>query len=254
MKREDLCCPYPGPSFSKMRGVWAHMRNRPERTIGVLDTLHSKAGWAVSWAGAELGKEVVNFWPRFKRDGDVRFPRIQQTEAWWLGAELHDLAAGRSAILYHRARRWMREHRPGSYMMPNALKLEETITETAAEVERTPLPRTGTMIISVSSATVAAGVLLGMEHMELLGNYHVVLHMGYSRSQDTIRQHILHMAGVNHRADLIDEGYAYADRVDDHGAPFPCNPHYDGKAWKWLSNNDRDLDFSHPVVFWNIGA
>ena len=30
VKREDLCCPYPGPSFSKMRGVAAHIANRPE--------------------------------------------------------------------------------------------------------------------------------------------------------------------------------------------------------------------------------
>ena len=41
VKREDLCCPYPGPSFSKMRGVVAHIENRPEQVIGGLDTFHS---------------------------------------------------------------------------------------------------------------------------------------------------------------------------------------------------------------------
>ena len=55
VKREDLCCPLPGPSFSKMRGVAAHIANRPEGVIGVLDTFHSKAGWAVSWACSRLG-------------------------------------------------------------------------------------------------------------------------------------------------------------------------------------------------------
>jgi len=46
VKREDLCCPLPGPEFAKIRGVYSHIKNRPEDVIGVLDTYHSKAGWA----------------------------------------------------------------------------------------------------------------------------------------------------------------------------------------------------------------
>jgi len=107
VKREDLCCPFPGPSFSKIRGVVAHIKNRPESVIGVLDTYHSKAGWAVAYVCRELGKQCVDFWPRFKADNYTGgpAPRFQQQQAAELGATLVDLQAGRSAILYHTARK-----------------------------------------------------------------------------------------------------------------------------------------------------
>ncbi len=54
----------PGPSFSKIRGVVAHIKNRPESVIGVLDTYHSKAGHAVAYVCNHLGRQCVDFWPR----------------------------------------------------------------------------------------------------------------------------------------------------------------------------------------------
>jgi hypothetical protein len=50
--------------------------------------------------------------------------------------------------------------------------------------------------------------------------------------------------------ELIDEGYAYADRVDT-PVPFPCNPYYDRKAWKWIVENRAALP--GEIVMWNIG-
>src|SRR5690606_22118061 len=86
VKREDLCCPFPGPSFSKIRGVVAQRQNRPESVTGVLDTYLSMAGWAVDCAGWERGKKCVDYWPRFKKDppGDLP-PRFQQQQAAELG-------------------------------------------------------------------------------------------------------------------------------------------------------------------------
>jgi len=259
VKREDLCCPFPGPSFSKIRGVAAHIKNRPESVIGVLDTYHSKAGWAVAYVCRELGKQCVDYWPRFKKDppGDLP-PRFQQQQAAELGATLVDLPAGRSAILYHQARKHLAANYPGSYLMPNALKLPESITENAAEAVRTAphLPGSGTLVISISSGTVAAGVLKGFEEAGLLRNYNVILHMGYSRSQDAAREYIERAAGVSlgERVRFVDEGYGYADAARGVTAPFPCNPFYDLKAWKWLSDpaNLEPL-VGRPIVFWNIG-
>src|SRR5262249_34387357 len=140
VKREDLCCPG-GPNFSKTRGVYAHVAKRPEGVIGVLDTHHSQGGWAVARACAALNKHCVLFYPVRKADRNLLYTgmkptqdpvwgewgdilRPQQVAAFNLGAGLVPLAAGRSAVLYHRAKSALSEER-GSYMMPNALKLPE---------------------------------------------------------------------------------------------------------------------------------
>ena len=265
VKREDLCCPYPGPSFSKMRGVVAHIRKRPEQNIGVLDTFHSKAGWAVSWACKQLGKQAIDFWPLYKADGswggaDLQSwpPRQQQREARNLGALMVSLPAGRSAILYHRAKQWMVDHQDDQYTMPNALKLPESITENAAEAVRTikanALPPRGWIVLSISSGTVAAGVLQGFHQCGVLGNYRVLLHHGYSRSSEATLKYMEKMSGVNLSSvvKFVDEGYDYKAAAKGVEAPFPCNDHYDLKAWKWLQSNHNQLD-GGPITFWNIG-
>jgi hypothetical protein len=258
VKREDLCCPVPGPSFSKIRGVVAHIKNRPETTIGCLDTYHSKAGWAVAYVCNLLGKNSVDYWPRFKRDGAADAPRVQQQYARQLGATLVDIPAGRSAIMYHTAKKHLRENYPDSYLMPNALKLPESITENAAEAVRTAphLPGSGTLVISISSGTVAAGVLKGFEEAGLLCNYNVILHMGHSRSQDATREYIEKAAGLTlgDRIKFIDEGYRYADAAKNVRVPFPCNDWYDAKAWAYLEKPGVLDAIEGPVVFWNIGS
>lgn len=263
VKREDLCAPFPGPSFSKIRGVVAHIQNRPEEFIGCLDTFHSKAGWAVAYVCAHLGKKAVNYWPRFKKDGAVWLPRFQQQQSDRLGAELVDLKAGRSAILYHQARKHLAQHYPGSYLMPNALKLPESVTENAAEAHRTceagAVPDRGTLIISVSSGTVAAGVLRGFADAGALDGYGVVLHMGYSRSIDTMRAYMEKVSGLDlkdrERFQFVDEGYGYADAAPaSFQAPFPINPFYDKKALAWLARDEAAPLFAKgPVVLWSIG-
>lgn len=251
VKREDLCCPPPGPSFSKARGVVGHIQSLPMDTIGVLDTFHSKAGWAVAWACNRLGKRCVVYWPRYKADTE-RVPRVQQQNAQQLGAHLVDLPAGRSAVLYHAAKKHLAANWPGAYMMPNALKISESVEENAAEVLRTKLPPGGTLVISISSGTIAAGVIRGLHLSHLWGKYQVIAHMGYSRSFEAAGRYMEEKSRVtlDGFVDIVDEGYAYKDEAKGK-APFPCNSHYDLKAWNWLSTHIEQL--KAPVVFWNIG-
>ena len=174
-----------------------------------------------------------------------------------MGARMVAIRAGRSAILFHAAKKYLKEHHTGiSYMMPNALKLPESIAETAKEVERTRLPKDGTMVISISSGTIAAGVIKGMHRAGILSDYDVVLHMGYSRSPFAVRQYLGNKTGLGSiEMRIVDEGYNYADAVEDCGAPFPINPYYDAKAWKWLAGEagknlaDSAIRFDAPVVF-----
>lgn len=249
VKREDLCCPG-GPDFSKTRGVWAHIAKRPENVIGVLDTRHSQGGWAVARACQLLGKRCIEYYPDFKATrgqmGSV------QRKCLDLGAQVWPLQAGRSAVLYHQAKKHLAEH-SSSYMMPNALKLPEMVEETAAEVLRTPLPPVGDIIVSASSGTIAAGVIKGLIQKGWDGR--VTIHMGYSRSVKAMDGYVRDLAGDwgNQIGVLYkDEGYAYADAArPGEEPPFPSNAHYDLKAFRWWVNEGRRM--YRQALLWNIG-
>ena len=266
VKREDLCCP-PGPHFSKTRGVLKHIENRPETIIGVLDTSHSQGGWAVAQACRELGKECHLWFPWYK---DQEKTPAQQEEAEWLGAILHKLPAGRSAVLYHAAKRELGQLQSqkalfqgqelSTYMMPNALKLPEMVSETRAEVRRTELPPVKTVLISVSSSTIGAGVIAGLRDKGYRGD--VVLHMGYSRSTAKLQSYVEDLIGLTWRTLenegirilTVDEGYEYKDVAminPDNVPPWPSNPHYDLKAYQWWFETGR---IQHgEALLWNIG-
>jgi threonine dehydratase len=253
VKREDLCCP-PGPHFSKTRGVFAHIAKREEKIIGVLDTSHSQGGWAVAQACHLLGKQAVVYYPVFTKPRPLGNSQVQ---AQALGAMLVPLQAGMSAVLYHQAKRDLSHH--NGYMMPNALKLEETVSETAAEFRRTwleyrnLLDDVGSVLVSASSGTIAAGLWRGMEALSLP----LVVHMGYSRPADAVHAYIVKMSGrpdPNHRIYLHDEKYSYKDTARAGGdPPFPCNEHYDLKTFRWWNKLDRSHYGIGPTLFWNIG-
>jgi hypothetical protein len=163
-----------------------------------------------------------------------------------------------SAVLWHQAHADLRVRWKNSYMMPNALKLPESIEENAIEAKWTKAETqfifdAKTLVISISSGTVAAGVLNGWIPLGQATDDQpeVVLHLGYSRPEASVREYIRKHAPQAAKVRLIDMGYAYKDRVES-GCPFPCNPYYDLKAWRWLMMNPREVQ--HPVLFWNIGA
>lgn len=266
VKREDLSCPPPGPPFSKTRGVYAHIEKRSEKIIGVLDTYHSQGGQAVAAACHLLGKQCVNYYPEYKYEPGYREP---QEFSLALGAKLVGLPAGRSAVLYHGAKKHLREnHAEGThYMMPNALKLPEMVEETAKEVMVTLEGAVTDLIsrpvlISVSSATIAAGVIRGFAQfyesqgasVKTLPQF--LLHMGYSRSRDAIQKYISVQHGVKGlRGDaisLIDEGYNYKDKSKNIiDLPFPANHYYDMKAINWWNEQGRERH--GEALLWLIG-
>lgn len=266
VKREDLCCPPPGPSFSKTRGVFAHIAARPEKVIGVLDTHHSQGGHAVAAACRLLGKQCVNFFPI--RKADIHKPLQSQQEASEiLGAKLVPLQAGRSAILYHAARKMLPDvYGPDCYMMPNALKLPEMVYETAIEARRTyqsvysDFGPINNVIISISSGTIAAGVIEGLCEAAIVMIErlpHFILHQGYDRSSEAVFKYLASCTPLFNprRASitLINEGYSYGDRAVAGPDPkWPCNQFYDLKAFRWWLREGRG-QYSGQTLFWNIG-
>lgn len=249
VKREDLSCPPPGPPFSKTRGVFAHIAKRPEKIIGALDTYHSQAGHAVARACQILGKKCLDFYPEFKNEPGYREP---QERAQDLGAKLIGLPAGRSAILFHRAKKLCLS--AGGYMMPNALKLSESVEETAKEVARareTLLAQMDYVLVPASSGTIAAGVIRGFHSLGLAPTF--IIHLGYTRSHEEVEKYLRESSGV---ADcdihLIDEEYQYKDKASEgETPPWPCNEYYDLKAFRWWMRSKEYR--GGETLLWNIG-
>ena len=253
VKREDKCCP--PPSFSKLRGVGAHLKTREELTIGVLDTFHSEAGWGTALLCKAMKRKCVVFYPVYKANPGMR---VFQKKAQELGAEIIGIDAGRSCILYHYAKQLLADKYPNSYMLPNALKLSETVEETANEVKLTVPPRLlkdCTWINSASSGTISAGVLKGMIQSGARESTILVVHEGYSRPPEALQSYIfsyIEKAPYSLGLSIIDEGYDYKQSVICQ-CPFPCNPYYDRKAWNWLVKNINNIQTKN-VLFWNVGA
>jgi len=262
VKREDLACRPPGPSFSKTRGVFAHIQKRVDegfKTFGALDTYHSQAGHAVSRACQLLDVKCINFYPEYKHEPG---PRKPQERAADLGADLWGLPAGMSAVLFHQAKAKLAQLTgEEGYMMPNALKLEESVEETAKEVAGDCLAAQ-LVVVPISSATIAAGVIAGFQAAHARGEIgwlpQFVLHLGYSRSHDKILDYVAEKLGGT-RGDLptihlVDENYAYKDKARGEGEPpFPCSPYYDLKTYRWWMREGRERFADLKTLFWNIG-
>lgn len=256
VKREDLCARI-GPPFSKMRGLVDFLRVRQEERFGALDSYHSQAGWALACACRALGRRAVVFYPEVKGEPG---PRKSQQNAAAEGAEVIPLVAGRSAILWFRARRRLALIDPAALLLPNGLVLAESVAASAAEViEHTPaalFAPSVAWVVSVSSGTIAAGVARGLTRAGFRGR--LVLHLGYSRSESRLRSDLALRAfgdalfAFPFSVEVIDEGYAYRDRVEE-PAPFPSNEYYDRKAWRWIASDPPALSGAAGVAFWNIG-
>lgn len=258
VKREDLACLPPGPPFSKTRGVYSHVAAREEEIIGVLDTRHSQGGHAVAFACKLLGKRCIVFYPGFKADNLE--PKESQLRAEALGADLGMLPAGRSAVLFHGAKKHLAriagEEGKTAYMMPNALKLPESVLETAAEVHRTPsIGDVGTVLVPASSATLAAGVLRGLTEKGWRGT--LVVHLGYSRTPRMVLGYMekyltdLECASAI-KIEIVDEGYEYANTAREGAlAEWPCNEYYDLKTFRWWLKEGRAQ--YKEAMLWNIG-
>jgi hypothetical protein len=263
VKREDLACRPPGPQFSKTRGVFSHVEKCVGAgfvTFGALDTYHSQAGHAVARACQLLGVKCVNFYPEYKHEPGPRDPQRRAAE---LGADLWGMPAGMSAVLYHQAVAKLARLTDGKgYMMPNALKLDESVEETAREVSGDCLTAQ-LVIVPISSATIAAGVIAGFQAANARGEIpflpEFVLHLGYSRSHEKVLSYLAEKLGgsVNDLPiiHLVDEKYNYKDKARGSGEPpFPCSPYYDLKAYRWWVREGRQrFSRTDSVLLWNIG-
>jgi hypothetical protein len=214
----------------------------------------------VAEACSLLGKQAVNFYPVRKAEQDKPI-KPQQQAAQDIGMTvLHDLPAGRSAILYHQAKKALNSYDDGHgvYMIPNALKLPEMVTETAEEVRVTLasryLPTDMPVLIAASSGTIAAGVIRGFIAAGRKDQGFIV-HQGYDRSLEAMTNYINKMMGETGAVvpvRFVNEGYSYGDVARPGPDPlWPCNPFYDLKAFRWWMREGR-AQYGEALL-WNIG-
>lgn len=258
VKREDLCCELPGPPYSKMRGLEIFLRKQDRGTpIGVQDAgTHSRSGWGTAYICKALGMECYLVYPVYVREGTLEDHALREyiQNAKDLGANLIPVKAGRATVCYHQGKKIMMERTGGKgVMLPPGLRLPESVEGTAMEVYNyTPDELLcGTWIVAISSGTVMAGVLNGLEaaHQDIT----FIAYMGNSKNWFKTYDYMCDIAGYTPN-DLIhvDEGYAYSDAEEDWSVPFPASVYYEAKAWKWLAGYIQHLE--QPIVFWNIGT
>jgi len=262
VKREDLSCLPPGPPFAKVRGLYKKLQSLKENgitTVGYCETSISMAGWGIAWIAKELGMKTVIFNPIYKCKTN---PVLEIHRSKWeeFGADVIDIPAGMAKVNFYITRQMLFDkHKGKSFMLPLGIPFEETINEVSAEFIRSHCEKFKTIIMCVGSGTMAAGILKGIDLTGSDADLFGIL-CRPARNMGLKRSLILAHAGIVFGGDffyLIDLGYGYTEKVEM-SCPFPCNPYYDLKAFKFLSDCRKEgynkYRFKEPILFWNIGA
>jgi 1-aminocyclopropane-1-carboxylate deaminase/D-cysteine desulfhydrase-like pyridoxal-dependent ACC family enzyme len=277
VKREDLACKPPGPPFAKVRGLYPVLKKFKAEginTVGYMETSVSMAGWGISYFCKKLNMKAVIFKPEYK-DGH-KHNQDAQTAVWRkLGAEVIPLIRPTQlAVNFYRARSILENKYAGAIMLPQGLPFKETRLEVAKQVKnvKDALGSNITVISSVGSGTMVAGIMLGALKYEMSGELYGVLvsRKDPGKMRRGIIQAVMSTQVVaNYKIqyyypdgllsrlrrtfnlNIHDAGYGYTQE-EDCKCPFPCNTYYDRKAYKWMLDNIKQ--FKKPILFWNIGA
>ena len=248
VKREDLSSLPPAPALAKLRGVYNFLEGLKEKGInkfGVYDTRLSKAGWGCSAVANEIGGiEIINFYPDLK-EYNHKTPE-NQSKVLELGHKVYGLKGGRTAILYARAKKIMKEMQ--AYPMPMGLVLKETVEEVSIEAKTIDEKYLGgDLIVCVGTGMILAGIIKG------IGNkfnriYGISAGMNIEKQKKRIKS-VIEEIPDNVEFIMSEKDYYYEDFIV---TPFPCSPYYDKKAYRWMIKNLKYL--KDTILFWNIGV
>lgn len=259
VKREDLSVPFPGPPFSKMRGLVPHLQRLKEegvRYVGYTESAISMAGWGVAWACKEMGLNAVLFDPQYKEGNTPDLLKYHRKRWEENGAIIIPQDAGMVRVNHNIARQILREKFSPKYsrLLPLGLTLPETVEETT-KVAKDVRGLYKSVVVNVGSGTIAAGLSKGLGDRSTV--YGI---MGRAGDVKRKRELIAHkgrftiktpggLFGNDFR--LVDPGWEYSGRSVA-PCPFPCHPYYDRKAFQWMMENI--LFLKSPILFWNIGS
>ena len=258
VKREDLCCPKPGPPFSKVRGVLKVLQkyqNKGYSIIGYTETSISMAGWCIAWMCNELGMQAVIYNPIYKNH-TPKLLKYHRRKWEQFNAHIIPIKAGMAKVNYYICKKDM-EKRYGkthSIMLPLGLPFKETIKETLKEVKWTINNYDidfKSVIVNVGSGTIASGVAKGFKDKKIYGIMGRTGNISKKRNLICKKGDFCINGFMRIDFNLIDPGWEYTDKSNIK-VPFPCHPYYDAKAYEWMIKNIKNLE--HPRLFWNIGS
>lgn len=164
-----------------------------------------------------------------------------------LGAQIYPVPGGRIRICYSRARDFVNQR--GGVMLPFGLDCPEAVEGVRGEARRISdaLLKGGTVVLSCGSGVTLAGLVTGFKVLprKLVG-------VSAGRSVDNITACVKKYVGALPGCIELHEAEVPYSRASSFPCPFPAHPHYDRKAWKFLTENLEH--YSEPVLFWNVGA
>lgn len=261
VKREDLCAKQPAPPFSKIRGIFNvlfQLKKQGITHVGYSENSISMASWGVSWACFELGLKAVIFDQQYKNPPQTLLKHRQYWEMF--GAEIIPVRPGIQNISHNIGKTYMKEKfATKGQMLPIGLPFDETVKETAKEykytinkIQKQFKQTPNSLIVCVGSGTICSGLLYTGLHIPIYGV--TCAYSNIKKKQKFIAKKSKKILdGFLKQAQLyiFEGGYQYKEKAKIN-APFPCNPHYDLKAWEWLNCNIEEIP--PPILFWNIGA
>lgn len=255
VKREDLCCPPPGPPFSKMRGVVAGLINLKKAGItqvAYAESRISMASWGLSWAAREIGGiEVLVFMPSYKHGiPELLAAHRERWEA--LGGKTIPIEnPTRPSINLVHIKKILARDYPKALLIPVGMPFNETVLETYKQVQDMSVWPYKTLVVSVGSGVICAGLIRGIANKATtIYGVSCKLHkVPQKKHIEILRRAELFFAKPDFQFINLDTKYSNRGVGE---APFPCNPFYDLKAWNWLENNIETLE--PPILYWNIGA
>ena len=247
VKRDDLFAAPPAPALAKLRGAMMlldKLHSRGVRLVGCWDTRISALGQGIAACCSSLpGMKVIVAFPKTKGSGIP--PAIAKASE--LGAEILPVIAGRITISFAAARQQV--ERRGGVMLPFGLECPEAVSCVARAASTVPCEYTsgGTVVVSTGSGATLAGLVRGLP-----GRPQKFVGVSSGRSIESIWRSLRrHGVERSEAIELVPAREAYSVRVDV-GCPFPSNPYYDRKAWRFLQENAGA--FAQPLFFWNVGA
>lgn len=248
VKRDDLFAEPPAPPLAKLRGAMMlleRLHSDGVRLVGCWDTRISALGHGIAACCSSLpGMNVIVAFPKRTKDSGIP-PAI--AKAGELGAEVLPVIAGRITISFAAARQQVESR--GGVMLPFGLECPEAVSCVAWAASTVPCEYTsgGTVVVSTGSGATLAGLVRGLP-----GRPKRFVGVSSGRSIESISRSLRrHGVERSDAVELVPAREAYSVRVDV-GCPFPSNPYYDRKAWRFLTENIGA--FEPPLFFWNVGA
>jgi len=255
VKREDMAGIGYAPPVSKIRGIYSLLASLKETgidTVANMDTPVSISGVGISFVARKLGLQAVIYYPEYKEG--LKFDLARNKTLWEQnGATVVPIVKpNHMTINLSRAKKDLAERSDKAFMIPSGLPFNATVDHTSMQVANVPRD-VGTIVISCGSGTTTAGLLRGLKNAGLTPDVFAIL--AAPKVCLKMKAKILKLAGLTEddgaNLTVIDTGIQYIE-TPEVACPFPCNPYYDLKAWKWLQDNLSSL--KGPVLMWNIGG